>query len=46
MISFTAVLGIYEDTDITHDQFGWLGALFYGGFLVTQVLSVIISAYA
>ncbi|KAI7885994.1 MFS general substrate transporter [Lichtheimia hyalospora FSU 10163] len=36
VISFTAVLGIYEDTGMTHDQFGWLGALFYGGFLVTQ----------
>ncbi|KAJ8664151.1 hypothetical protein O0I10_000430 [Lichtheimia ornata] len=36
ILSFTAVLGIYEDTGITHDQFGWLGAVFYGGFLLTQ----------
>lgn len=29
--------GIYVDTHITHDQFGWLRSIFYVGYLAIQV---------
>ncbi|KAI9309366.1 major facilitator superfamily domain-containing protein [Cunninghamella echinulata] len=31
------VLGIMEDTHITKEQFGWLGALFYVGYIAFQI---------
>lgn len=37
MISFTAVLGIYEDTGITQNQFGWIGSILFIGQIVFQV---------
>lgn len=33
----SGVLGILNDTHITHDEFGQLGSMFYIGFLVFQV---------
>ncbi|KAI9320453.1 major facilitator superfamily domain-containing protein [Dichotomocladium elegans] len=36
-LTVAALFGIYEDTLITHDEFGWLGALFYVGYLAIQV---------
>ncbi|ORZ02146.1 major facilitator superfamily domain-containing protein [Syncephalastrum racemosum] len=39
MISFTAVLGIYEDTGITQNQFGWIGSIMFIGQIVFQILN-------
>ncbi|ORY97525.1 major facilitator superfamily domain-containing protein [Syncephalastrum racemosum] len=35
-LNFAGVLGIYEDTGIDQNQFGWVGSVFYLGFLVFQ----------
>ncbi|ORY97524.1 major facilitator superfamily domain-containing protein [Syncephalastrum racemosum] len=36
-LNFAGVLGIYEDTGIDHNQFGWIGSIFYLGFLLFQI---------
>ncbi|KAI9497525.1 major facilitator superfamily domain-containing protein [Zychaea mexicana] len=36
-LTVSALFGIYEDTGITHDEFGWLGSLFYIGYLAIQL---------
>lgn len=36
-LNYSALLGIKEDTHITDSQFGWLGSIFYLGYLVYQV---------
>ncbi|KAI9255746.1 major facilitator superfamily domain-containing protein [Phascolomyces articulosus] len=36
-LTVSALFGIYEDTGITHDEFGWLGSIFYIGYLVIQL---------
>ncbi|RCH83896.1 hypothetical protein CU098_007114, partial [Rhizopus stolonifer] len=36
-LNYSAVLGIMEDTHIDKAQFGWLGSIFYLGYLVYQV---------
>lgn len=33
-----AVLGIMEDAHLSIDDFGWLGSIFYLGYLVCQVI--------
>ncbi|KAG2226219.1 hypothetical protein INT45_003364 [Circinella minor] len=35
-LNSAGVMGIYEDTSITHDQFSLLGSIFFVGFLVNQ----------
>ncbi|OBZ87200.1 hypothetical protein A0J61_04751 [Choanephora cucurbitarum] len=39
-LNYAAVLGIKEDTHITTAEFGWLGSIFYLGYLVYQVPNV------
>ncbi|KAI8149505.1 major facilitator superfamily domain-containing protein [Fennellomyces sp. T-0311] len=36
-LNFSAVMGLYEDTNITQNQFSWLGAIFYIGYLAFQI---------
>ncbi|KAI7859823.1 major facilitator superfamily domain-containing protein [Circinella umbellata] len=36
-LTISALFGIYEDTGITHDEFGWLGSIFYMGYLAIQI---------
>ncbi|CDH51828.1 mfs allantoate transporter [Lichtheimia corymbifera JMRC:FSU:9682] len=36
VLNFSGIMGIYE-TGISHDQFAWLGSMFYVGFLVIQI---------
>ncbi|GAA5803471.1 hypothetical protein HPULCUR_008953 [Helicostylum pulchrum] len=36
-LSTTAVMGILEDTNVSKDQLGWLGAIFYLGFISFQI---------
>lgn len=36
-LNYSALLGIKEDTNITDSQFGWLGSIFYLGYLLYQV---------
>ncbi|KAI9497524.1 major facilitator superfamily domain-containing protein [Zychaea mexicana] len=36
-LNYAAVMGIYEDTHITQDQFSWLGSIFYVGYLAFQI---------
>lgn len=36
MLSYSAMLGIFRDTGTTIEQFGWLGAVFYIGYLLAQ----------
>ncbi|KAI9255745.1 major facilitator superfamily domain-containing protein [Phascolomyces articulosus] len=36
-LNYAAVMGLYEDTHITQDQFSWLGAIFYIGYLAFQI---------
>ncbi|KAI9276859.1 major facilitator superfamily domain-containing protein [Phascolomyces articulosus] len=36
-LNYSAVMGIYQDTKITGNQFGWLGSIFYLGYLLFQV---------
>ncbi|KAI9310523.1 major facilitator superfamily domain-containing protein [Dichotomocladium elegans] len=36
-LNYAGVLGIYQDTGITHDQFGQVGTLFYVGYLLFQL---------
>lgn len=36
VLNFSGIMGIYE-TGISHDQFAWLGSMFYVGFLAIQV---------
>lgn len=38
VLNFSGIMGIYE-TGISHDQFAWLGSMFYVGFLVIQVIT-------
>ncbi|KAI9255750.1 major facilitator superfamily domain-containing protein [Phascolomyces articulosus] len=35
-LNSAGVMGIYEDTGITHDQYSLLGSIFFVGFLVNQ----------
>ncbi|KAI8142113.1 major facilitator superfamily domain-containing protein [Fennellomyces sp. T-0311] len=37
LLNYTGVLGIYQDTGITHDQFGWLGSVLYVGVLAMLI---------
>ncbi|ORZ02147.1 major facilitator superfamily domain-containing protein [Syncephalastrum racemosum] len=39
MISFTTVLGIYDDTGITQNQFGWIGSILFIGQIVFQIFN-------
>ncbi|KAI8149502.1 major facilitator superfamily domain-containing protein [Fennellomyces sp. T-0311] len=36
-LTVSALFGIYEDTHITHNEFGWLGSMFYVGYLCIQL---------
>ncbi|KAI9322785.1 major facilitator superfamily domain-containing protein [Dichotomocladium elegans] len=36
-LSVSAVLGIYEDTNLTGSQFSWVGSIYFLGYLVYQV---------
>ncbi|CEI88972.1 hypothetical protein RMCBS344292_03348 [Rhizopus microsporus] len=38
-LSVAAVLGIFDDTHITEDQFSWVGSIFYLGYLICQPLN-------
>ncbi|KAI9281154.1 major facilitator superfamily domain-containing protein [Sporodiniella umbellata] len=38
-INYAAVMGIKQDTHLTGAQFGWLGSIFYLGYLLFQVPS-------
>ncbi|KAI9276857.1 major facilitator superfamily domain-containing protein [Phascolomyces articulosus] len=35
-LNFSAVMGLFQDTGITGDQFAWLGSIYYMGYLVFQ----------
>lgn len=39
-LNYAGVLGIYEDTGINQNQFGWLGSAFYIGYFAFQVITV------
>ncbi|KAI7859822.1 major facilitator superfamily domain-containing protein [Circinella umbellata] len=36
-LSYASVMGLYEDTGISQNQFSWLGSIFYVGYLAFQV---------
>ncbi|KAI9497507.1 major facilitator superfamily domain-containing protein [Zychaea mexicana] len=36
-LGYAGIMGIYEDTGISHNQFAWLGSVFYVGYLVVQI---------
>lgn len=36
-LNYSAVLGIKEDTNLSGNQFSWLGSIFYLGYLIYQV---------
>ncbi|KAI9321705.1 major facilitator superfamily domain-containing protein [Dichotomocladium elegans] len=36
-LSFSGVMGIFEDTGISHNEFSWLGSMFYVGYLAMQI---------
>ncbi|KAI7882581.1 MFS general substrate transporter [Lichtheimia hyalospora FSU 10163] len=41
-LNYSGVLGIYQDTGISHDQFGMLGSMLYIGQLISQLPSAYI----
>ncbi|ORZ18604.1 major facilitator superfamily domain-containing protein [Absidia repens] len=41
-LSYSAVLGIMEDTNINSNQFSWLGSIFYLGYLIFQIPNAIL----
>ncbi|KAI9276822.1 major facilitator superfamily domain-containing protein, partial [Phascolomyces articulosus] len=36
-LNYSAVMGFYQDTNITSGDFSWLGAIFYLGYLLFQI---------
>ncbi|KAI9493877.1 major facilitator superfamily domain-containing protein [Zychaea mexicana] len=36
-LNFSAVLGLFDDTAITESEFGWLGSIFFIGYLLFQI---------
>ena len=39
-LNFAAMLGIYKDVNISHDEFGLAGSLYYLAQLIFQVATV------
>ncbi|KAI7853656.1 major facilitator superfamily domain-containing protein [Circinella umbellata] len=36
-LNFSAVMGIFQDTGISGNQFAWLGSIYYLGYLIFQI---------
>ena len=44
-LNFAAMLGIYKDVNISHDEFGLAGSLYYLAQLIFQVRLIMIKKY-